>query len=81
MQTTNSADERLWKRCVQDALFELDPQILREKLEAADKAIEIRRLELTSSANPDSLELAELMHGLNTLHTLGFLKNGAVDHR
>ena len=77
MHTTNLTDERLWKRCVQDALFELDPQILREKLEAADKAIEMRRLELTSSANPDSRELVELMRGLNTLHTLGFLKNGS----
>ena len=77
MQITKSTDERLWKRCVQDALFELDPQTLREKLEAADKAIAMRRLELTSCANPDSLELAELMHGLNTLHTLGFLKNGS----
>jgi hypothetical protein len=26
MQTTNSSDQRLWKRCVQDALFELDPR-------------------------------------------------------
>ena len=81
MQTANSADEKLWKRCVQDALFELDPQILREKLQAADKAIAMRRLELNASANPDSLELAELMRGLNTLHTLGFLKNGAAEHR
>jgi len=77
MQSTNSIDERLWKRCVQDALFELDPQILREKLEAADKAIEKRRLELTSGADPGSGELVELMRGLNTLHTLGFLKNGS----
>ena len=74
MQTTNSPDQRLWKRCLQDALFELDPQALRRKLEAADKAIEVRRLELNSTANPDSLELAELMDGLHTLRALGFLK-------
>jgi len=61
MQTTNSPDQRLWKRCLQDALFELDPQAL-------------RRLELNSTANPDSLELAELMDGLHTLRALGFLK-------
>jgi hypothetical protein len=82
MQTTNSPDQRLWKRCLQDALFELHPQALRRKLEAADKAIEVRRLELNSTANPDSLELVELMDGLNTLRALGFLKesNRAVEH-
>ena len=74
MQTTNSTDQRLWKRCLQDALFELDPQALRGKLEAADKAIEMRCLELNSTANPDSLELAELIDGLHTLRALGFLK-------
>jgi hypothetical protein len=73
MQTTNSVDKKLWKRCLQDALFELDPQVLRGKLEAADKAIEMRRLELLSTANPDPLELAELMDGLHTLSALGFL--------
>jgi hypothetical protein len=83
METTNSVDERLWKRCLQDALFELDPRALREKLEAADKAIEMRRLEINSTANPDSLELAELTDGLRTLRALGFLKesSGAVEHR
>jgi hypothetical protein len=53
------------------------------KLEAADHAIEMRRLELDSPANPDSLELAELRDGLNTLRALGFLKgsNGAIANR
>jgi hypothetical protein len=60
VQTTNSTDRTLWKRCLLDALFELDTQALREKLEAADTAIEMRRVELTRSANPDSPELAEL---------------------
>ena len=52
----------------------LDPKTFREKLKAADKAIEMRRLELTSIANPDSHELAELRDGLNTLRALGFLQ-------
>ena len=83
MQTTNSLDQRLWKRCLQDALFELDPLALRGKLEAAAKAIEMRRAELYSSADPDSVELAELMDGLHTLRALGFLKesDSAVEHR
>jgi hypothetical protein len=46
-------------------------------LKAADKAIEIRRLELTSTANPDSSELAELRDGLNTLRALGFLQEAS----
>jgi hypothetical protein len=76
-------DQRSWKRRLQDALFELDTQALRERLQAANKAIEMRRLEITSTANPDSLELAELLDGLHTQRALGFLKesNGALEHR
>lgn len=83
MQNANSTDQRSWKRLLQDALFEFDPQALRGKLEAADKAIEMRRLELNSTANPDSLELAELTDGLHTVRALGFLKqsNRAVEQR
>ena len=83
MQTTHSADQRLWKRCLQDALFEMDPQALREKLKAAEKAIEIRRLQLNSNGNSDSLELTELIDGLHTIRAFDFLKesNGAVGHR
>ncbi len=83
MHTIHSEDQRSWKRHLQDALLELDPKVFREKLKAADKAIELRRLELTSATNPDSLELAELRDGLNTLRALGFLKesNGVAECR
>jgi hypothetical protein len=83
MQTTDSVDKKLWKRCLQDALVELEPQVFWKKMEAADQAIEMRRLELNSTAKPDSLELAELRDGLNTLRALGFLKgsNGAMPNR
>jgi hypothetical protein len=74
MRNIDSLDQKLWKQHLQDALLELDPQAFREKLKAADKAIERRRLELTSTANPDSHELAELRDGLNTLRALGFLQ-------
>ena len=50
MRNASSADQRLWKRLLQEALFEFDPQALRGKLEAADNAIEMRRLELNSTA-------------------------------
>jgi hypothetical protein len=55
----------------------------REKLNAADKAIEIRRLEFDSTANPDPAELAELRDGLSILRALGFLKesNGVAECR
>jgi hypothetical protein len=83
MQTTDSVDKKLWKRCLQDALVELEPQAFWEKLEAAVQAIKMRRLELNSTANPDSLKLAELRDGLNTLRALGFRKgsNGAIANR
>ena len=69
MRNIRSIDQKLWKQCLQDAFLELDPQAFREKLKAANRAIEKRRLELTSTANPDSSELAELRDGLNSAHS------------
>ena len=77
MRTIHSVDQKPWKQRLQDALMELDPQAFREKLKAADKAIEMRRLELASTANPDSIELMELKDGLNTLRALGFLQEAS----
>jgi len=83
MYTIHPVDQKLWKRHLHDALLELDPGAFREKLNAADKAIEMRRLELASTANPDPVELAELRDGLRTLRALGFLKesNGVAECR
>jgi hypothetical protein len=83
MHTLHSVDQKIWKRQLHDALLELDPEAFREKLKAADKAIEMRRLELASTANPDPLELAELRDGLGILRALGFLKesNGVAECR
>jgi hypothetical protein len=83
MHTIHPVDQKLWKQHLHDALLELDPKAFREKLKAADKAIELRHLELASAANPDPIELAELMDGLNTLRALGFLKdsNGFAECR
>lgn len=77
MRNVHSSDQKLWKQRLQEALLELDPQAFREKVKAADKAIEIRRLELAATANPDSSELAELRDGMNTLRALGFLKEAS----
>jgi len=74
MMTSNSTDQRVWKRYLQDALLELDAQALREKLKAAHKAIEIRRVELTSTDNPDAGELVELTDGLSTLRALEYVE-------
>lgn len=77
MRNIHSVDQKAWKQRLQDAVLELDPQTFREKLKAADKAIETRRLELAATANPDSIELEELMDGLNTLRALGFLQEAS----
>lgn len=77
MRKIYSVEQKPWKQRLQDALLELDPQAFREKLKVADRAIELRRLELTSAANPDSAELAELRDGLNTLRALGFLQEAS----
>lgn len=66
--------EILWKRCLRDALVELNPQVFQEKLRIAKEAIDTRLIELESSANSDPFETAQLVDGLNTLYALGFLK-------
>ena len=77
MRNIHSEDQKPWKLRLQDALLELDPQVFREKLKAADEAIEMRRIELAATANPDSRELADLRDGLNTLRALGFLQEAS----
>lgn len=71
---TSKPFEIQWKRCLREALVELNPQVFQEKLRIAKEAIDMRRVELESNANPDSFETAQLVDGLNTLYALGFLK-------
>jgi len=66
--------EILWRRCLRDALVELNPQVSPEKLKIAKEAIDMRLVELESNANSDPFETAQLVDGLNTLYALGFLK-------
>lgn len=71
---TSDSFEILWKRCLRDALVELNPQVFQEKLKIAKDAIDMRLVELESNKNPDPFETAQLVDGLNTLYALGFLK-------
>ena len=71
---TSKPFEILWKRCLREALVELNPQVFQEKLRIAKEAIDMRLVELESNANSDPFEAAQLVDGLNTLYALGFLK-------
>jgi hypothetical protein len=72
---TSDSFEILWKRCLRDALVELNPQVFQEKLRIAKEAIDMRLVELQSHKNCDPFETAQLVDGLNTLYALGFLKD------
>jgi hypothetical protein len=71
---TSDPFEILWKRCLRDALVELNPQVFQEKLRIAKEAIDLRLVELQSNKNPDPFETAQLVDGLNALYALGFQK-------
>ena len=71
---TSEPFQILWKRCLREALVELNPQVFQEKLRIAKEAIDTRLVELESNANSDPFETAQLVDGLNTLYALGFLK-------
>ncbi len=59
-----------WKQVFQEALFELDPTRLPSKLEAADKAVEDRLLELGSRGSVGQRERMELEDAKRTIRYL-----------
>ena len=76
MKTTVELDQkRAWKRCLYDALSEMDLKAFSQKLELAKRAFEKRYHDLNCSRNPDPLEVAELTDALHVLHALEFLKD------
>jgi hypothetical protein len=75
MPINHAKDQTLWKRRLEEALVELDPQTFPEKLNAAEKAVRMRRVELEFDANSDSRERSELSDALHTIYALGFLKS------
>lgn len=74
-----STGDILWKRTLRDALLELDPEALRQKVDVAKNVIEGRLLVLRSTSNPDYIEISELTDGLHTIYALGFLTQRAAN--
>jgi hypothetical protein len=70
MESKNASDQSSWKVFFRDAVFELEPYRLREKLKAARNSIEDRLLKINSHAVPDELELQELADAQQTLTVL-----------
>lgn len=68
-----STGDILWKQTLRDALLELDPEALRQKVDVAKNAIKGRLSELQSTSHPDCIEMSELTDGLHTVQALGFL--------
>jgi len=57
----------MWKQIYQDALFESDPRLLQPKLQAAQRAVEDRLLELRSGGDSDRRELLKLTEAQHVL--------------
>ena len=71
MQATHAGNQTIWKQAFKNAVLELDPTRLQSKLEAAQKAIGDRLLEVHSGAGTDRRELMELEDAKRTILFLG----------
>jgi len=74
MQATHVGNQAIWKQAFENAVLELDPTHLQPKLEAAQKAIEDRLLEVRSDGGADHQELMELEDAKRTILYLGKLE-------
>jgi hypothetical protein len=74
MQATHAGNQAIWKQAFENAVLELDPTHLQPKLEAAQKAIEDRLLEVRSDGGADRQELMELEDAKRTIQFLGKLE-------
>ncbi len=74
MQATHAGNQAIWKQAFKNAILELDPTHLQPKLEAAQKAIENRLLEVRSDGGADHQELMELEDAKRTVLYLGKLE-------
>ena len=70
MQATHAGNQTIWKQAFKNAVLELDPICLQPKLEAAQKAIDDRLLEVRSGGT-DRRELMELEDATRTILLLG----------
>ena len=71
MQATQVSDQTIWKQAFKNAVLELNPTRFQPKLEAAQKAIEDRLLEVRSGRGIDRRELMELEDAKRTILFLG----------
>ena len=71
MQATHAGNQTRWKQAFKNAVLELDPTRLEPKLEAAQKAIGDRLLEVRSGGGTDRRELMELEEAKRTILFLG----------
>ena len=71
MQAKHAGNQTIWKQAFENAVLELDPTCLQPKLEAAQKAIGDRLLEVHSGAGTDRRELMELEDAKRTILFLG----------
>jgi Flp pilus assembly pilin Flp len=71
MQATQVSDQTIWKQAFKNAVLELNPTRFQPKLEAAQKAIEDRLLEVRSGRGTDRRELMELEDAKRTILFLG----------
>ena len=71
MQSTQneSGNQTMWKQVYQEALFELNPTRLPEKLEAADKAVQERLSEVRNGTS-DRRERLQLEEAKRTIALL-----------
>ena len=70
MQAAHTKNQVMWKQAYQDALFELDPELLQSKPQIARKAIESRLSELPSDSV--SREIRDLTYAKRML---GYLQD------
>jgi hypothetical protein len=70
MQTSRTGSPTTWKQAYEDALLELDPRLLQPKLQAAQRAVEDRLLELRSDGDSNHREVLKLTDAQHTLRYL-----------
>src|SRR5437667_11857896 len=70
MQVAQAGNQTIWKQVYREALFELEPQLLQSKLQAAQSAVDSRLFELRSRIDSEPREVLELTDAQRMLRYL-----------
>jgi len=70
MQAAQAGNQMIWKQVYREALFELEPQLLQSKLQAAQSAVDARLFELRSRIDSEPREVLELTDAQRMLRYL-----------